>query len=317
MSATPAPDPAARDNLPINSATIPPNALADSTPENPPRESEPSDTVSNLRKSQQKFQRMMCSTPIRSDSSHSRRTTEEQKDALEDELGPIPKLSADFLKSMYKDIKSDTVIKRFLTRSKLYSFKTKRWLDIPETIEKEKELYEPFVKIISKILAGPGRRTTKGTTKREVVDTHNIRFDHHDDLENPTRPDISIMAVGPSFQKPPLKEGKERAKIGYCNVASVFDVKRDADNSDREQARQLAGYNRQIYISQPNRKFACSAIMTETQVRAVHFDHSGAYMTEFVDIHKDPYTFVRLVLGLSSHNEEDVGPAASVVLMHR
>jgi hypothetical protein len=66
-------------------------------------------------------------------------------------------------------------------------------------------------------------------------------------------------------------------------------------------------YARQIFIQQPNRKFVRTLIITEHNVRLIHFDRSGAKYTPFLNIHQDPYTFVRLILGLSSHKDEVLG----------
>ncbi|KAF6765548.1 hypothetical protein DFP72DRAFT_748093, partial [Ephemerocybe angulata] len=60
------------------------------------------------------------------------------------------------------------------------------------------------------------------------------------------------------------------------------------------------------------RIFCRSLIITETQVRLLHYDRSGAFITEFINFHRDPHTFVRLVLGLSSLDEEKAGLDTSV-----
>lgn len=43
-----------------------------------------------------------------------------------------------------------------------------------------------------------------------------------------------------------------------------------------------------------------------------HFDRSGAQYTPEIDIHRDPATFIRLVLGLSTYDEEALGLDTSV-----
>ncbi|KAF6760859.1 hypothetical protein DFP72DRAFT_804521, partial [Ephemerocybe angulata] len=74
----------------------------------------------------------------------------------------------------------------------------------------------------------------------------------------------------------------------------------------------LTTNHREIYLSQPNRRFCRSLIITEDKVRLLHYDRSGAYITEMIDLHKEPHIFVRLVLGLSSHNEKHVGLDTSI-----
>ncbi|KAF6760799.1 hypothetical protein DFP72DRAFT_795207, partial [Ephemerocybe angulata] len=58
--------------------------------------------------------------------------------------------------------------------------------------------------------------------------------------------------------------------------------------------------------------FCRSFIITETRWRLLHFDHSGAYLTGFLKLNEDPYTFVRAVLALSSLDEEEVGLDSSI-----
>ncbi|KAF6760783.1 hypothetical protein DFP72DRAFT_792537, partial [Ephemerocybe angulata] len=58
--------------------------------------------------------------------------------------------------------------------------------------------------------------------------------------------------------------------------------------------------------------FVRALIITERNVCLIHFDRSGVYVSPYVNIHKDPATFIRLVLGLSSLNEADLGLDVSV-----
>ena len=53
-------------------------------------------------------------------------------------------------------------------------------------------------------------------------------------------------------------------------------------------------------------------IVTERQAQLFHFDRSGCQYTPSLDINEDPHTFIRLVLGLSSPNEVDIGLDASI-----
>ena len=66
-------------------------------------------------------------------------------------------------------------------------------------------------------------------------------------------------------------------------------------------------FSRQIFIQQPNRKFVRLLVITEHHVRLIHFDRSGVKYSPFINFHRDPFTFVRLILGLSSPKEEVLG----------
>ncbi|KAF6760828.1 kinase-like domain-containing protein, partial [Ephemerocybe angulata] len=69
---------------------------------------------------------------------------------------------------------------------------------------------------------------------------------------------------------------------------------------------------RQIFFRQLNRLFCRSLLITETQVRLLHCDRSGAYKTTALNINDNPHTFVRLILGLSSTQEAILGIDISV-----
>ncbi|KAF6741598.1 hypothetical protein DFP72DRAFT_1024314 [Ephemerocybe angulata] len=141
--------------------------------------------------------------------------------------------------------------------------------------------------------------TDKIGVTRQARDTHLTKLTHDD--HHKTKPDISILATGPSFER---AETSDKESMGYQNVASVFDVELDRTKTQPvEQVVQLGTYCRQIFMQQPNRNFVRSLIVTECNVRLVHYDRSGTYTTPFHNIHDDPLTFIRLVLGLSSTDE--------------
>ncbi|KAF6760758.1 hypothetical protein DFP72DRAFT_804790, partial [Ephemerocybe angulata] len=58
--------------------------------------------------------------------------------------------------------------------------------------------------------------------------------------------------------------------------------------------------------------FVRSLIVTESHVRLVHVDRGGTYLTPPINIHDNPHTFIRLVLGISSTSEDVLGIDTSV-----
>ncbi|KAF6760763.1 hypothetical protein DFP72DRAFT_1062508 [Ephemerocybe angulata] len=85
-----------------------------------------------------------------------------------------------------------------------------------------------------------------------------------------------------------------------------------ASASQAQSVQQLGTYCRQIFIKQPNRNFVRTLVITEKRVRLIHFDCSGVYMSDFIDFHENPALFVRLVLRLTSPDEELLGFDTSV-----
>lgn len=60
-------------------------------------------------------------------------------------------------------------------------------------------------------------------------------------------------------------------------------------------------------MRQPNRNFCRALLITERMVRLMHYDRAGTYITPPFDYHNDPHTFVRLVLGVTSTDEDVLG----------
>ncbi|KAF6760898.1 hypothetical protein DFP72DRAFT_1003488 [Ephemerocybe angulata] len=232
----------------------------------------------------------------------------QRKSAVAD-LGEILTVDGSCLQELYKGTASDRRIKNFLTASSLYDYNTKSWTGVPRAPRDETQLRVWFTKVIKTIIDGLGN--VKGT--REVVDTSHTTFAHCEEPTQTSRPSISIRATGPSFAEPWVPNGEKRIPnaVGFSNVATVFEIKRDADANEAAVDR-LAVYNRQIFFRQLNRLFCRSLLLTETQVRLLHCDRSGAYKTTSVNIHDDPCTFVRLVLGLSSQHEATLGLDSTV-----
>ncbi|KAF5341020.1 hypothetical protein D9611_006111 [Ephemerocybe angulata] len=232
----------------------------------------------------------------------------QRKSAVAD-LGEILTVDGSCLQDLYKGTASDRRIKNFLTASSLYDYNTKSWTGVLRAPRDETQLRVWFTKVIKTIIDGLGN--VKGT--REVVDTSHTTFAHCEEPTQTSRPSISVRATGPSFAEPWVPNGGKRVPnaVGFSNVATVFEVKPDADANEAAVDR-LAAYNRQIFFRQLNRLFCRSLLLTETQVRLLHCDRSGAYKTTSVNIHDDPCTFVRLVLGLSSQHEATLGLDSTV-----
>ncbi|KAF5341175.1 hypothetical protein D9611_006063 [Ephemerocybe angulata] len=270
-----------------------------------------SSSKSALRNSQQAFESLLCSTPIRNDSHISVGNIESQKKAILEELGSIPEVKKSYLDDLYTTKALEKSIADLLKESPLYDSTKRRWAHIPRRVDKEDELYEPYMDIIKAILAGPGKGGDGCKRTRTAVDTHSTWIRHYDHATD-TRPDIAIVAKGPSFEDPiptsSQNAASEEKHVGFCNIASVFDVKKDnGRDKEKQQIQQLGVYIRQIFLHQPNRRYCRALIITESKFRLFHYDRSGAFFTQALSIHRHAATFVRLVVGLSSYNEKDLG----------
>ncbi|KAF6765574.1 hypothetical protein DFP72DRAFT_954082 [Ephemerocybe angulata] len=225
---------------------------------------------------------------------------EQRKTAVAD-LHDIITVNGECLRSFYKGTVSDRRIKNFLTAASLYDYGQNSWTDVPRDVDSGEVLHAGFMRLIRSIINGLGN--SQGS--RDIVDTREAIFRHHDDSAQVSKPHLAIRATGPSFELPKRKDIKLN-DVGFANIASAFDVKREAEVT-QDDVDDLAVYNRQIFLWQPNRLFSRTLLLTEMHVRLLHCDRSGAYKTTPINIHDDPCTFVRLVLGLSSTEERVLG----------
>ncbi|KAJ2928056.1 hypothetical protein H1R20_g9060, partial [Candolleomyces eurysporus] len=246
---------------------------------------------------------------------------DEHKAAIAIELGTVVVLRDEaWVKSLYVNLVKDSEVKDFLAKTRLYSTKSQRWTGLPESHDKldESELYEPFVKIINAILKRfvlRVKKFRKGQVLREAIDTHVKNLAHQEKYATIrwSRPDVSVKAEGESFQEPEVKPGQNVQEVGFSNMSSFMEMKVENRNvSPKEQGLQVGVYVRQIFIQQPNRRFVRVLLLTEKHVRLFHFDRSGVVCSPYIDIHKYPYTFIRIVVGLNSLDESVLGLDTSI-----
>ncbi|KAJ2914086.1 hypothetical protein MD484_g6319, partial [Candolleomyces efflorescens] len=243
---------------------------------------------------------------------------DDQKALVEVELGKFieQKDEGAWAKSLYSDLVDQSEIRLFLEETTFYS--QDRWVTIPASADDllEEELYTPYVRLINLLLKRfVLRKGKQGVLWRKAIDTHSKPLAHQE-LHSTirwSRPDVSVKAQGPSFQKCEPKRGKGTPEVGFSNMSSFMEMKVESqDTSLRDQVLQVGVYARQIFIQQPNRQFVRALLLTENSVRLFHFDRSGVMYTPFIDIHKDPYTFIRLVVGLNSLDESALGLDTSI-----
>ncbi|KAF6760715.1 hypothetical protein DFP72DRAFT_1165873 [Ephemerocybe angulata] len=210
---------------------------------------------------------------------------------------------------LYADLVDDHALDSYLSSAVSgYRQDEQRWAKLPQKPSEVAELYGPIFDIVSHIISELGEPCGEGATW-VVVNSHTSRFTQP--KFKSLCPDMSIKATGPSFQRRMDKDDYLDG-VGYGNVASVVDVRLQGRSNDFDQAIQAGFYCRQIYMRQPNRNFVRSLVITEHSVRMLHYDRSGFYFTPLINIHNNPRTFIRLVLGLSSPDESVLGLDTSI-----
>jgi hypothetical protein len=70
---------------------------------------------------------------------------------------------------------------------------------------------------------------------------------------------------------------------------------------------QLAGYAREVFGSQPDRRFVPGFTICGSVMRLWVFDRSGSYSSEKFDIHKEPERFVKVIAGYAIMTDAELG----------
>ncbi|KAF6760776.1 hypothetical protein DFP72DRAFT_1165905 [Ephemerocybe angulata] len=244
----------------------------------------------------------LIASPSASSDSNSRRRDDSRK--------PLEKTvlvaDATWAPSLYHGLLQDSDIDCFLTASGYKRSRRAhgRWAKIPKSPRYFNDLFNAVMVVASDIIEGCSIAGGAGVTRTAT----SVRFP--EDPEGDAL-EIFIRATGPSFEAPPEGLGG----IGYAEVASVIHVRLEDELSGKQDEELIAGpvsHCEQIFGHQPNRNFVRSLIVTESHVRLVHVDRSGTYLTPPINIHDDPHTFIRLVLGISSTSEDVLGFDTSV-----
>lgn len=157
-----------------------------------------------------------------------------QAKAISNELEQYPTTSDSYADDLFKNVVKDKKqVLKFVATSKLY--KDGQWvLKVPSDPSKLKEdkLGAPFKAILSAIIA-----RFIGAS-RMVHDTHNVRLQHKEG--HYSSPDFTISATGLSFETP------AKGPVGFCNAATVIDLKRDCEMKKSVNIEQLGIYVRYV-----------------------------------------------------------------------
>ncbi|KAJ3522456.1 hypothetical protein NMY22_g11880 [Coprinellus aureogranulatus] len=225
--------------------------------------------------------------------------------------------SSDYVHSLYRETAEEEEIGGFLKESDTYDTVETRW-SIPAAPTKTEELVNAVFKVLSSVV----RRFVKPArlgVEREVVNTQDIpTCQGKNDRGYRLCPVVVVRAAGPSFEAPNPRRTEEASQeqstlIGFGRMATYFSVKLEPElGSEKEELEEMEYYARRLFNAQHNRYHVRSLILTEKHARLVHFDRSGPQITPPLDIHQHPATLVRLVAGLSSVDERDLGIDDSV-----
>ncbi|OBT60889.1 hypothetical protein VE03_09937 [Pseudogymnoascus sp. 23342-1-I1] len=94
----------------------------------------------------------------------------------------------------------------------------------------------------------------------------------------------------------------------WSNVLVIREHKQNADeDGSLKTLLQLAGYAREVFGSQPDRRFVPGFTIYGSVMRLWVFDRSGPYSSEKFDIHKEPERFIQVIAGYALMTDAELG----------
>ncbi|KAJ7510460.1 hypothetical protein B0H11DRAFT_1846362 [Mycena galericulata] len=210
----------------------------------------------------------------------------------------------------------DGEVHRWLQGYSGYDNEKQCWKHIPADAAKEEVLYDPIVTIMQDILKRFGNETQKEgeeiIQERKVVKTHRAPMRHNaaDAFKDPLKsePDVSIFGTGPAATK---EKTLDDLLSSYAIASSLWEIKLRETFEETEKG-QVGVYGREVFIQQPNRRFVYVPLMTGKVIRILRFDRAGCYYSQRINYHTNAVFFVKLVILLSSFNEELLGFDTSI-----
>ncbi|KAJ3504524.1 hypothetical protein NMY22_g17896 [Coprinellus aureogranulatus] len=191
---------------------------------------------------------------------------------------------------VYRSLLDDLEVRDFLESSSEYNSENEKW-DIPQHATTQ-DLVDSVCKVVRSIMER-FVKPVRPEVKRTIVNMHHARGN---DVKNEEGyypcPALVVQATGPSFEDP----------------TPTLAVKRDEElGSAKEDVKETEAYAKVIFALQPNRIYVRSLVLTQTHARLIHVDRAGTQVTPLLDIHHDPATFIRLIIGLASVDEQILG----------
>jgi hypothetical protein len=161
-----------------------------------------------------------------------------------------------------------------------------RWREWPEP-SLQGPFFEWFIKFQDTILSGLGRRYHTSANKvlrgSEADRKLDIFLTYADvALPNSEHDWSNVLVIGEHKQNP------------------------DEDRSAKTLV-QLAGYAREVFGSQPERRFIPGFTICGSIMRLWVFDRSGPYNSEKFDIHKEPERFITVIAGYTLMTDAELG----------
>ncbi|KAI0058868.1 hypothetical protein BV25DRAFT_1829618 [Artomyces pyxidatus] len=188
---------------------------------------------------------------------------------------------------------------RILVRNEVYVEETQEcsgyWRELPLQPRNEKVLYEPLTKILNAI------------TDALPLSSKSLDIIWRDEHSKPPESQSIIVADMKPDIVATFKNASDTSDgpVWWRAVHIPLEVKRRADPDAA--ALQLLRYVRQALKEQPDRRFMYGLVFAKYNLTVWHVDHSGALASTAFNVHLEPKTFIRVILGLVVQSPEDLG----------
>ncbi|PQE18224.1 hypothetical protein CJF32_00010706 [Rutstroemia sp. NJR-2017a WRK4] len=235
------------------------------------------------------FEKAVLDTPLRSSSASQRgveQTHNEVDQRILEELTGRVYYDVGGFYERYFNRKSWTNNTRDIYEESRVQYAESRWSGWPEP-SLQGPFFEWFMKFQDTILSGLGRRYYTSASKV-------LRGSEADrKLDIFLTPADAVLLHG---------------EHDWSNVLVIGEHKQNPDEDGSTKTLvQLAGYAREVFGSQPERRFVPGFTICGSIMRLWVFDRSGPYNSENFDIHREPERFIRVIAGYALMSDAGLG----------
>jgi hypothetical protein len=235
------------------------------------------------------FENAVFDTPLRSSSASQRgieQTHEEVDQRILEELTGRVYYDVGGFYERYFEGKSWTNNAKDIYEESRAQYAEGRWSEWPEP-SLQAPFFEWFMKFQDTVLSGLRRRYYTSANKV-------LRGSEAD-----RKLDIFLTPADAA-----LPDGEH----DWSNVLVIGEHKQNPDEDRSAKTLvQLAGYVREVFGSQPERRFVPGFTICGSIMRLWMVDRSGAYSSEKFDIHKEPERFVKVIAGYALMSDAELG----------
>lgn len=113
------------------------------------------------------------------------------------------------------------------------------------------------------------------------------------------RPDVFLILSGTV---------ENNGRYSWADVRVIGELKRsEIAKKKRDEVIEFCGHAREVFASQPTRRFLHGFFIRGSMMQLWVFDRSGPYASEKFDIHGDPRRFIKIMTGYTMMSDEELG----------